>query len=502
MSRPTTLQRSILHNNNVTIAQAESYDPFKGIIPGLADIEIDYRTINDPAIYTNSTDSIAQINQQQAWGRDHLGEVWWNTNKAVYIDYEQSTPEYRTQYWGTLFKGGSIDCYEWTRSDVAPDQYEQSVAGGKVLDGVVLTGTPLSELDAGGNTLYYYTEVEEYDSSIGANVTYYYFWVKDKTTVPLGTNRTSSVSNIASLIKDPTAQNVRWLTASGKDSFVVANLRNLATANTVLQIANISNDDSSHKHWTNIVENQSTVPEYLHRRLKDSLRGNNDNKKQKDFKGQYSVTTSYSKGEVVSIDAPVSNLTLTVGAKTADNRYYNKGSANAFFVNNNHTDIGQILTLQRGKTYIFDQNDTSNVGHALVFSTVINAVQRGLSYYETSTDGVYYYLDNAQVTLSAYNTALAAGTAQDKKVTFTPSATTPETLWFGCFAHRNMGNQFYVVDEELDEKPSYYMSLVDSNVNVRPQTNRRAWRRIFDATNIDNIEETYYDSRRASCSGS
>lgn len=488
--KPTTLQRSILHNNNVTIAQAESYDPFKGIIPGLADIEIDYRTINDPAIYTNSTDSIAQINQQQAWGRDHLGEVWWNTNKAVYIDYEQSTPEYRTQYWGTLFKGGSIDCYEWTRSDVAPDQYEQSVAGGKVLDGVVLTGTPLSELDAGGNTLYYYTEVEEYDSSIGANVTYYYFWVKDKTTVPLGTKRTSSVSNVANLIKDPTAQNVRWLTASGKDSFVVANLRNLATANTVLQIANISNDDSSHKHWTNIVENQSTVPEYFHRRLKDGLRGNNDNKKQKDFKGQYNVTTSYSKGEVVSIDAPVSNLTLTVGAKTADNRYYNKGSANAFFVNNNHTDIGQILTLQRGKTYIFDQNDASNVGHALVFSTVINAVQRGLSYYETSTDGVYYYLDNAQVTLSAYNTALAAGTAQDKKVTFTPSATTPETLWFGCFAHRNMGNQFYVVDEELDEKPSYYMSLVDSNVNVRPQTNRRAWRRIFDATDIDNIEET------------
>ena len=69
---PTTIQSSILHDQVSVLEEAEAYDPFKGVIPGLADKEIDYKTINDPAIYTNSTDSTAQINQQQAWGSNYF----------------------------------------------------------------------------------------------------------------------------------------------------------------------------------------------------------------------------------------------------------------------------------------------------------------------------------------------------------------------------------------------------------------------------------------------
>ena len=174
---PTTIQSSILHDQASVLAEAEAYDPFKGVIPGLADREINYKTINDPAIYTNSTDSTAQINQQQAWGSNYLGSVWWDTNKAIYIDYEQDSIEYRTQYWGTLFKGATIDVYEWTRSDVAPDQYLESVAGGKVINGLPLTGEPYKVTDSFGNDLYYYTEVDEYDPVTAGTVTFYYFWV-------------------------------------------------------------------------------------------------------------------------------------------------------------------------------------------------------------------------------------------------------------------------------------------------------------------------------------
>ena len=49
---PTTIQSSILHNQQSVLEEAEAYDPFKGVIPGLADKEINYKTINDPAIYT------------------------------------------------------------------------------------------------------------------------------------------------------------------------------------------------------------------------------------------------------------------------------------------------------------------------------------------------------------------------------------------------------------------------------------------------------------------
>ena len=98
---PTTIQSSILHNQQSVLEEAEAYDPFKGVIPGLADKEINYKTINDPAIYTNSTDSTAQINQQQAWGSNYLGSVWWDTNKDNYIDNEQDSVENRTKKLGT-----------------------------------------------------------------------------------------------------------------------------------------------------------------------------------------------------------------------------------------------------------------------------------------------------------------------------------------------------------------------------------------------------------------
>ena len=484
---PTTVQRSILHDRNFTITEAEAYDPFKGIVPGIADLEITYKSINDPAIYTSSTDTTAQINQQQAWGSDHAGEVWWDTNKAIYIDYEQDSIEYRTQYWGTLFKGGQIDCYEWTRSDVAPDQYTV----GKVIDGVELTGEPYNVTDKFGNILYYYTEVDEYDSTIGANVTYYYFWVKNKTSVPLGSDRTNSVLNIAKLIENPTSQGIKWLNATGKDSFVAGNLRDNVTENSVLQISNVSSEENAHKHWTAIVENNDEIPEYFHRRLKDGLRGNNDHRVEKVFKGQWSdFATTYAKGEIVSIDAPISALVVSVAAKTANNRFNGYGSGNAYYINGSDTDFGQVLTLQRGKTYLFDQNTSTNQNHALILSPTLDAFLNNNTYYETATDGVTYYLDGVASTLAQYNTAINNGAnTQDKKVQIKVTANTPNTLWYGCHNHRLMGNQINVVNEEMDQTPAYYMSLIDNNSVHRPQTNRKAWRRIFDLTDIDEIEE-------------
>ena len=494
---PTTIQSSKLHNNVTTIANAEAYDPFKGIVPGIADLEIDYRSINDPAIYTASTDTTAQVNQQQAWGSDHVGEVWWDTKKAIYIDYEQSTTEYRTQNWGKLFKGGTIDVYEWTKSDVAPDQYATSVEGGKVINGVELTGEALKIVDSFGNDIYYYTEVDEYDSTIGSNVTYYYFWVKNKTSIPLGTKRISSVLNIASNILSPTAQGIKWLNATGKDSFIVSNLRDNTQENTILQITNISNMDNLHTHWTNITENQTQIPEYFHRRLKDSLRGNNEDRATKTFKGQWVNGTSYSKGEIVSVDAQIPAIKVAVQAKATTHRFYNRGSGNGYTFNDKQDDTGFILTLQRGKSYIFDQNNGTNTAHGILFSTDLDAKHRGLNYYEpnanlvTSDEGVIYMLDTVAVTVDAYNTAIGNGSnTQHKSVVFTPNENTPNRVWIGCWNHRLMGNEILIVNEERDETPSYYMSLIDSNNGYYPQVTKRAWRRIFNTTEADEIEET------------
>jgi len=487
---PTTIQSSILHDQTSVLAEAEAYDPFKGIIPGLADKEITFKSINDPAIYTSSTDTTAQINQQQAWGNNYLGSVWWDTNKAIYIDYEQDSIEYRTQYWGTLFKGATIDVYEWTRSDATPDTYAESVAGGKELNGEVLTGEVYKEIDTFGNELYYYTEVDEYDSTVGGNVTYYYFWVKNKTSIPTGTNRVTSVLNIANLISNPTSQNIKWLNASGKDSFIVSNLRNDTNEQTVLQISNISNEDNTHTHWTPIIENDTAVPEYYHRRLKDGLRGSNENKKLKTFKGEYSNATTYTKGQVISIDAPIPALEIGVATKGTTARFYQRGHNETFTVNGSQLNNGQLLTLQRGKTYIFDQNDSTNLTHPLVISPTLDAKHQSLSYYDSTTIGVQYYLNGGEVSLATYNSAINnPANIDDKKITFKPDENTPNTLWYGCYNYTAMGSELYIINEERDESPSYYMSLMDSNLNYMPQTNRSAWRRIYNVSNVDEIEE-------------
>ena len=112
------------------------------------------------------------------------------------------------------------------------------------------------------------------------------------------------------MINNPTVQDIRWLNATGKDSFIVSNLRNHTSEKTVLQITNISNEDNQHTHWTPIIENDTVIPEYFHRRLKDSLRGSNENKKEKTYKAEWLDTSTYADGQVVSIDAPVPTKTL------------------------------------------------------------------------------------------------------------------------------------------------------------------------------------------------
>ena len=100
------------------------------------------------------------------------------------------------------------------------------------------------------------------------------------------------------------------------------------------------------------------------------------------------------------------------------------------------------LTLVIGYSYVFDQNDSTNVyfpnptgstpnPHPLNFSST---GPNGPLY----TDGVIYYMDGREVTQQKYiddfNTAL------DKKVIITITKDTPTTLYYYCSNHENMGN--------------------------------------------------------------
>ena len=85
--------------------------------------------------------------------------------------------------WGKQFPGSSIDIYEWTKSTVTPDEWITVVQGEFSLDGEIASGEAYTKT-LSGVTHYYWCEEEAIDPYTGSGITYYYFWVKNKTSIP------------------------------------------------------------------------------------------------------------------------------------------------------------------------------------------------------------------------------------------------------------------------------------------------------------------------------
>ena len=96
----------------------------------------------------------------------------------------KDSPIYRQENWGALYPTSTIDVYEWTKSSVPPDEYNEVSSQGNIIDGIELTGTPYSIVDRFGEIQYYWVEELELNPITYQLETYYYFWVGNKTTVP------------------------------------------------------------------------------------------------------------------------------------------------------------------------------------------------------------------------------------------------------------------------------------------------------------------------------
>ena len=235
------------------------YDPAKGILPASADREITYKTEIDPAIYNNHSDT-TQISVNNPWKNEYVGQVWWDQSTTRYIDYESHDNDYRRTYWGRLFTGSTIDIYEWVKSSLAPASY----------DG---TGTVKS-------TTNYVSEVTV-DPYTNANITTYYYWVKNKTTTPQIESRISDTATVSSLMTSPLTQGLSYFAPISPNSFMIANVvNNLTKDNTVLQV-NYRNrktkdkTDKAHAQWLLIREGYSDtqIPNQIWNKMTDSICG-------------------------------------------------------------------------------------------------------------------------------------------------------------------------------------------------------------------------------------
>lgn len=236
---------------NQTILGLSLYDPYKGVIPGTADNEIWYKLDFDPAKYTTGNSLFHQIDVDKAWGREQVGRTWWDLSTLRYLDYEISDNNYRRENWGKLAPGSSVDVYEWVRSSIPPLEYQIQANQNNSIPANTVSTVPSGEIFSSVSPAY--SQFREYDEKTKSLKTFYYFWVRNKSTLPNVGFRKISVLSVANIIRNPTSSGINWFAPININSLVVGNVFEfLASDNTILQInwrLDEKNRGNWHKQW-------------------------------------------------------------------------------------------------------------------------------------------------------------------------------------------------------------------------------------------------------------
>lgn len=258
-------------NDNTFIKQLEVFDPIEGIIPGVADREIDIKQSYDAAVYTATNDNTVPTDPSNAWASERVGITWWDRSTSVYYDYQQGSLSYRQGNWGKLYPTSNIDIYEWTKSPVLPEEYADAVASSTLVDGVTLSGVPYTQESQDGRILYYWSEEITYNSASNREEVFYYFWVKNKTTVP-NQDRRYSVLQLESIVQKPELYDIDWVAIASNDSILVSRMDQYVNNDTVVvQVTTRTPDSDYHQEFTLLAEGDSVIPEWLHVGMRDSL---------------------------------------------------------------------------------------------------------------------------------------------------------------------------------------------------------------------------------------
>ena len=144
------------------------------------------------------------------------------------------------------------------------------------------------------------------------------------------------------------------------------------------------------------------------------------------------------KSLVGAASSTTETFVTTVDSKTTNHRYHGTGSSSAYFLDGIES---PFLTLLPGKTYRFDQSDSSNGGHPLRF------------YLEADKTTAY------TTNVTTNGTAGSSGAYTEILVT----DSTPLVLHYQCSSHGYMGNSSFL-NSNLVDTP--YQITARSGINV------------------------------------
>jgi hypothetical protein len=250
-------------------------DPLKGKIVGLAEQELKYKSAFDPAVYSVGTSTVV-TDANTCWLDDHIGELWWDLSTTKYMWYEQSDLTFRKNNWGRLFPGATIDVYEWVGTSYLPSEWaikadtDAGLAAG-------VSGQPKFVDDSTVS----FKQVFDNMTNTFSNV--YYYWVRDKITVPDVKNRRSSAFQVASMISDPLGYGMKYAAIVDSDAITLANVGPLLVDKRIhLNVAVDSSNKNlpatntmKHTEWLLLQEGSATSKPnvLLEKKLLDSLLG-------------------------------------------------------------------------------------------------------------------------------------------------------------------------------------------------------------------------------------
>jgi len=239
-------------NDKKVKAELDFIDPIQGKILGAVRQNLDVVGAEDPASY-----NVGSVNNNgMTWNNEYVGQVWWNTTNARFINHYQGDVDYRSKTWGQLFVGSTVEIYQWVESIQPPATYTGQ--------GTVYNTTSYST----------HTRV----SASGNIEIVYYFWVKDILTVAQEYNKTLSVKTMSEYILDPKASGIAYLAPIAPSSFAMYNSKEyLVATDRVLHVEfdKISTDNNVHVEYELIKAGDPTefLSASLYRKLIDSFTG-------------------------------------------------------------------------------------------------------------------------------------------------------------------------------------------------------------------------------------
>ena len=220
------IKGAFLYNTetNTLIEDLDYVDPVQGKIAGPAEQELSYKTFYDPAAYSIGNDTVV-IDEDNAWGAEHVGKLWWDLSAVKFYNYQQNSITYQTNFWGEVFPGTSVEVYEWVETDLLPSEWDN------LADSESGIASGVSGISRYGDGVY--AQRLKWDPISKTSKAKYYYWVANKRVVPTTANRKITAFDVKRLIEDPVGQGHRFVGLLAKDRYVLFNCEPLLSGNNV-----------------------------------------------------------------------------------------------------------------------------------------------------------------------------------------------------------------------------------------------------------------------------